>query len=134
MGELKRHPDRYINIVMAFLAIVLIVLFAALIKQYLDLRQARILNDQAIHFSLAGRREPLPNGRADIIQAWMTFDYVNRIFGLPPQYLISALNIESAAYPRIPIYEYAEKRGLNPTAFTKQVQSAVAEHQAANSQ
>lgn len=132
MEELKRHSDRYIYLVMAVLAIVLVVLFAALIKQYIDLRQAQILNDRAVHLSFTGRRIPLPTDRAGLVQPWMTFDYVNRIFGLPPQYLVSALKIDSTAYPRVPLYEYAEKRGLSPTVFTKDVQNAVAGYQAAN--
>ncbi len=134
MEEIKRHSDRYIAIVMVVLGIVLIVLFVALIKQYVDLRQAKILNDQAVRLSFIGRHVPIPTSRADIIQPWMTFDYVNRIFGLPPQYLEAALKITSAKYPRLPLYEYAEKRGLSPTVFTKEVRDAVAGYQTANSQ
>ncbi len=40
----------------------------------------------------------------------MTFDYVNHLFTLPPQYLETTLGITDGRYPRLTIEEYAEVR------------------------
>lgn len=43
------------------------------------------------------------------IEAWMTFKYVNVVFGLPDDVLRDALKIEDPKYPNVPIGKYSKK-------------------------
>src|SRR3989344_3277422 len=56
------------------------------------------------------------------IQGWMTFEYLNVVFKLPPEYLREALSIETAKYPRITLRRYAEQSRIDPPALLRSVQ------------
>ncbi|OGI15101.1 MAG: hypothetical protein A3E38_00560 [Candidatus Moranbacteria bacterium RIFCSPHIGHO2_12_FULL_54_9] len=62
------------------------------------------------------------------IQGWMTFEYLNVVFKLPPEYLREALSIETAKYPRITLRRYAEQSRIDPPALIRSVQEAIAEY------
>ena len=67
------------------------------------------------------------------IQVWMTFDYLNTVFKLPPSYLKSTLNISDPKYPNIHIGGYAKDENLNPAHALDLVKSAITSYgQAAN--
>jgi hypothetical protein len=65
------------------------------------------------------------------ISDWMTFDYLNRIFKLPPTYFKDVLGITDARYPRLSIRRYATTDLLNPGAAVEDVQAAIRNYQAA---
>jgi len=46
----------------------------------------------------------------DQIRGWMTFRYVNLVFGLPPTYLQNSLNIKSVNYPNISLDALAKQQ------------------------
>ena len=41
--------------------------------------------------------------------AWMTFDYINKVFDLPPYYLQEEMNIQDSKYPFITVKQYSQK-------------------------
>ena len=45
-----------------------------------------------------------------LIEPWMTFDYINHIFGLPKDYLSSNLQISNKHYPNLSINKYAREK------------------------
>jgi hypothetical protein len=59
------------------------------------------------------------------IESWMTFDFVNNVYHLPPNYLKDTLHIEDSRYPKIPIGRYAKSIGFTKEDFTNMVQRAV---------
>ena len=59
----------------------------------------------------------------------MTFDYVDHLFSLPPEYLQQTLGITDSRYPRIAIEEYAEDAHLDQAATLAAVKNAVAAYQ-----
>lgn len=61
----------------------------------------------------------------NIIQSWMTFSYINKVFKLPTNYLKNTLNISDSRYPNIPLEDYAEKAKIKTADFTTKVQDAV---------
>ena len=60
-----------------------------------------------------------------MIQSWMTFNYINKVFKLPTNYLKNTLNISDSRYPNIPLEDYAEKAKIKTADFTTKVQDAV---------
>jgi hypothetical protein len=62
---------------------------------------------------------------AGYIESWMTFDYVNVVFGLPPSYLSDALHVTDARYPHLSISRWAREEATTSPAMLGAVQSAV---------
>ncbi|MGE5297630.1 MAG: hypothetical protein ACM3KM_00515 [Acidobacteriaceae bacterium] len=62
------------------------------------------------------------------IEPWMTFDYVNRVFGLPPDYVKEKLTIDDPRYPMVEIKSYAKKHSIDPLEFTGKVRETVMEY------
>jgi hypothetical protein len=115
--------------VLVVLALILIWLFILLFQQYNSLRRERILNERAIWMAFASRHTPLPPTEATVIQPWMTFDYINRLFALPRDYLQIALKIKNPHYPQIPLYHYAATQHINSLLFTDEVRNLVQNYQ-----
>ncbi len=63
------------------------------------------------------------------IQPWMTFEYVNRVFKLPPEYLKARLSIKDRHYPRLQINHYANTNRLDVHQAIQSVRTAVEEYQ-----
>jgi hypothetical protein len=131
METLKKNKLNYVKITLAVLVVILIVLFVLLFRQYSDLHRERILNEQAVWLLSARRHAPLPPTEAAIVQPWMTFDYVDRLFALPLTYLQTALQVTDPHYPQIPLYRYAESQHLNPWVFTDEVRNVIKTYQPA---
>lgn len=119
------HNIRYIRYVLITLGVILIILFVFLVVQYRVLRDEQILNDRALRSAALERHAPLPPDEASVIRSWMTFDYVNRIFGLPSDYLRSRLDITDSRYPRLSIGSYAKTAGVDVTTLLNNLEAAI---------
>jgi hypothetical protein len=104
----SKHIERYILALIIIVALVVLALSALLVQQYRRVRQAEHL---AAHHSLLAAlhaKGPITASDVALIQPWMTFDYVNHLFALPPSYLQTSLDIRDARYPRLTVAEEAE--------------------------
>jgi hypothetical protein len=116
----------WIRFALIILALILAALVIFLFLQYRALQRERILNAHEWRWSLfLGREAPLPPGDASVIRAWMTFDYVNKLFALPPDYLRTKLGIADPGYPQLTIAAYAANAGTGTAAALTAVQNAV---------
>ncbi len=77
----------------------------------------------------AGTAAAPPN--VDLLQSWMTFDYVNKVFGAPPQYLKGRLGITDGRYPALSFARYARRNHLQVNDVLDQVKAALKEFVAA---
>lgn len=59
------------------------------------------------------------------IQGWMTFEYINFVFKLPPDYLKQTLSLEGSQYPKTTLKRYANKAGLDTATFVQSVEEVV---------
>jgi hypothetical protein len=73
-----------------------------------------------------GTEQGSPDAAA--IRAWMTFDFINDVFKLPPAYLQSSLAINSTSYPRITIRQAAKLVGISEIDYLLRAQNAVASY------
>ena len=62
------------------------------------------------------------------LQTWMTFDYIDHWFMLPPDYLKTTLAITDDRYPRLTITHWAKDASTTPAAALAQVQNALRAH------
>lgn len=121
------RTDTHIKIVLTLLAVILIVLLAAFLKEYADLKKLEIISPRDAFMNIVDHHGPFTAKDAALIQGWMTFDYVNKIFGLPAGYLKVNLGISDAHYPREVIFKYAEENGLSISATVAKVQDSVSQ-------
>jgi len=120
------HARRYVQYAIVAFAIILGVLFVFLVREYLILRRAQLITDRESSITAALQHKgPLTAADASVIRPWMTFDYVNRLFGLPPDYLKTQLMITNTRYPQLSIGGYANSQHVSQTIFVGQVVSAV---------
>lgn len=63
-----------------------------------------------------------------LIESWMTFDYLNHIFALPPEYLKNTLSISDTRYPKLTLHSYAKRNSIAENAFLSEVKDAVTKH------
>ncbi len=124
------------KIIVAFLALVLIILIVQVWRQYTFIQRAQTIQAIRGHISqdmqqLAAlrRRGPLTAVDSSYIQAWMTFDYINTAFNIPPGYLSNYLanNVRDSSdqYPHISISHYARETATSSAALTIDITSAV---------
>jgi hypothetical protein len=123
------REERRIYYILIALGVVLIVLFVVFVAQYRALRRMQILNTHELHVSeILSHHAPLAPGDADTIRSWMTFNYVNKLFALPPNYLEMQLQINDAHYPQLTIAGYASAAHLDATTFLASVENAVRDY------
>lgn len=61
----------------------------------------------------------------DKIQKWMTFDFINRSFSLPDDYLKNQLSITDIKYPKITLGRVSVSKGEDVNIFTNRVKDSV---------
>ncbi|MBP6888593.1 MAG: hypothetical protein KBC21_02705 [Candidatus Pacebacteria bacterium] len=73
----------------------------------------------------AHRRHPVSKSNISQISAWMTFDYINRVFELPDSYLRDVLTIDSKKYPSITLRRYAHEKNLDTSTLVEKIQNSI---------
>jgi len=117
---------RVIQVAMVILAALLFILIFFLVRQSMILRREQVLSARELWISnLLKRRGPPTQSDVVFVQAWMTFDYVNQLFGIPPDYLQHQLSISDPGYPHITISGYARHYNLNVAAFLADIDRAL---------
>ena len=122
-NSIKNRLPLKITLVISVLAV--IILSALLVRQYQHIRHLDYISAhrQSFFKSLHGSG-PLTAADVSSIQIWMTFNYIDRAFVLPPAYLQTNLNIIDSRFPNITIAEYAKDIGLPDAAALMKVQDA----------
>ena len=81
-----------------------------------------------MHLRPSPRRQAWTINDLSRIQAWLTFDYLNFVFRLPPTYLEGKLPTPDSHYPNISIESYADRHGLGHTQFLETVRGDVSSY------
>lgn len=63
------------------------------------------------------------------IESWMTFDFLNKAFGLPPEYLKNQLDISDKKYPHLTVDNLAKNTGENSGAVLSKVKKLIEDFQ-----
>ena len=113
------------RIALGIIIVILVALFIVAIgAHYIEYRSA----PSGARASWAARlhmHQPLTVNDVGSIQTWMTFDYINHIFSLPPQYIQSSLSITDTRYPRMTLAQYAGDIGASQTTVLAHVEQVV---------
>lgn len=119
------QANRHIPFVLVLLILILLVLIMTFIKEYEGVKKLETLSPHETFASILKHRGPFTANDVPLIQGWMTFDYVNKIFGLSSNELETNLGITDTSYPRETLFRYAERHHVNTAVFVDEVQGAV---------
>jgi hypothetical protein len=125
LGEHTRNESRFLKAALITALVLLILLALLLIAQYRGLERENLMPQHHSILSSLRQSGTLGPQDADRIESWMTFDYIDHIFSLPPTYLQTALSIQDPRFPRLTIEEYSEDAHLNLSETLGAVQAAV---------
>jgi hypothetical protein len=120
-----KRIEKYLKIILVIAIGTLIVLSVLLVGEYRQIGRLEFAASHESLFEALRTREPMNVTDVSSIAEWMTFDYLNHLFGLPPQYLQTTLMVTDSRYPRLTLHEYAEDHGVSQSTFLIQVQNAV---------
>lgn len=123
--EKERKKRYYANIFLAGLVALLVLLIFLLSREYERLSRLPLFPEGGSFASELRARRVLSPASAGAVRSWMTFEYVNRLFALPPGYLKTALRIADARYPKMTVGSYAKRLGVSPAAFLSEVENAI---------
>ena len=124
---LKNLPPIYKGLILALLIFCLGIATGGLYRQVsqtpAELRRAESF--------ISAHHQKFPKTASDVdsIQTWMTFDYMNRIFILPPNYLKTKLEITDTRYPRLTLQRFLKENQTGKTvASLSEIQNAVRDY------
>lgn len=120
-----RHENESLTLRALAMALLFVILVVA---AYL------LIGDVAFHRAIApltGPRhlrtvlQPAKPPTVDEVAGWMTFEYLDRVFALPPEALKDALGITDPRYPRLSIRRWASAAGLDQALALERVKQAI---------
>lgn len=132
MSHVENKPQRYIKYTLIILGVILLVLCIFFVVQYRAVRRSEVMSSRELWFSLILKNHgALTVNDVNVIRPWMTFDYINRLFRLPADYLKARLNISDVHYPQVSLSGYARHNHLDSATFLVTVDHAVRDYLAA---
>ena len=83
--------------------------------------------DQKIHFAGLIQHHAMGSADVDLIEPWMTFEYLSISFTVPETYLESSLSISTSTqvFSNITLVRYARTVGTTTDSFVMTVRNAV---------
>lgn len=119
---MSKHQNQNFSFTSSLLTIILAVAcLAAILWLIISVDRAYRLGNLLSRTSRQELRKPNP----DNIQSWMTFDYINRIFKLPPEYLKTQLTITDRKYPNIEIKNYAKSQNEDVNTIIENLKQSI---------
>jgi hypothetical protein len=130
MKNMESHPRRaYTTTEKIFIAVLSLLCIASFTWFVINARAYYAAGDlEPVHHQRYADAQPRQHIPPNSIQSWMTFDYINVVFGLNPSYLQSKLAIMDKHYPNIRIDTYARRNKLNQQSLLQNIQQLVNQH------
>jgi hypothetical protein len=125
MSQKPKNERHLIDWVVASLGVILAVLLFFFVRQYRTLQREEFIATHRAMTSALRNHPLLVANDADTIRSWMTFDYLNGFFKMPPDYLKNQLSISDPAYPKMTINKLAKDTHQNPSSTLVEVQNTV---------
>ena len=125
-SRVKRHIKNSLAIaVIVILVLALAGLCLSFWREYQRLSHVQTTNDQRLKFSSLIHARPATVSDIAYISPWMTFDYINLVFKLPPDFLKTQLSITDPLYPRLSINHASRDMKTVPAELTNSVKSEI---------
>jgi hypothetical protein len=122
----NNHIGRYLGYAMIVLAVVFVALIVFLVLDYRHIRRTAMVSArESWLMAVVHNHGPLTATGVGYVRPWMTFDYINKLFALPPDYLKARLVISDTRYPQLTISKYASGDHLDLAAFLGKLDDAI---------
>lgn len=119
---------RWVRVTVAILGVLLALAVLLIIRQGVILRRAHLMDQRAALSGFVAKHGPLTADETGVIGPWMTFDYVNALFDLPPDFLKTTFRIQDPSYPKLTLARYASTEGYQESEFMDSLRAAVANY------
>ncbi len=120
--------SRFTKIITFTLGALFLLLCFFLVREYLHVRRLNEIKSYKSIISNLRHSQSLTAADVGVIQSWMTFSYLNTLFGLPREYIKQALVISDPHYPNIVIGRYAKSQNMTSTVFVTHIRTIVSEY------
>lgn len=117
---IKRNYKIIITSILIILSIIFSVILISSIKRFQKLGELGA--DHRINGQPTYRHH---KARISDIRTWMTFNYINTIFKIDPNYLKNTLSINDPQYPNLRIDRYIKRNNVNPMQFQIKLGEAI---------
>jgi len=122
----ERH---YLGYAILALAIVFVVLSFVLVVNYRNLWRSTLTGArESLLTAFIHSHGPVTVNDITFVRTWMTFDYINKLFSLPPQYLQSTLGVSDSRYPRLTVSSWAKRANVSSAAAIGILQNALRQY------
>jgi len=128
MPLFNRKQENLTNLLLSLLLILL-----ALLCVFLFFRSFQLIRSHRFSAPPISVHHKISMADVNSIDGWMTFHYINIVFRLPENYLLTNLNIKSGNYSNSTLDKYIENNKLDKTIFINQVKQAVGDYLQSNS-
>ena len=119
---------KYVKIIIVFLLLALFSLCFLFYREYNYLRKIDDINSYKGLIETLRNKKSLSGTDADIVQSWMTFNYLNIIFHIPPNYFKNFLVIADSRYPNLSVGKYAKSVNLSTNILITSVKEAITDY------
>ncbi len=120
---------RLIDWIIAGLGVILAILLFFLVREYQALRRESIINARESWLTATLKdHHHLTVNDVSVIRSWMTFDYLNNLFAVPPEYLKTQLSVKDPTYPKLTIGKFAKDIGQPASSTLEEAQNAVRQY------
>jgi len=133
------HIKKKTLIIVALILAVLLFLAGAylVINNYRNLRRSGVFRQPQYHLRSLRNLYRTPQGHAsiaevDLIRTWMTFNYINKAFNLPADYLKTNLGVTDGKYPNVTIAKSAQEQKESENTYLEKLQAAVRQYLSQN--
>jgi hypothetical protein len=118
--------ERFIQYAIIVLVAALVFLAFFLVRDYRALRRAHVISSRVFLLNMVVKNHGhLTAGDVTVIRPWMTFDYIDRLFGLPADYLKAQLSIADSRYPKLSLSGFAKSERVTSAVIVNEVEVAV---------
>jgi hypothetical protein len=122
----RKTMENSIKYVIIILVSGLVFLLFFLVRDYRILQREQRISARELWLAAVVRNHGhLTANDAAVVRSWMTFDYINHLFGMPAEYMSIQLGIVDPRYPKFLLSDYAKSEHVSSTVVVGEVEDAI---------
>jgi len=121
----NKNHDRLIGYAIITLGAILVALIIFLVFNYRGFRRSAVNIRESSLFAFIHNHSPQTAADVSYVRPWMTFDYINKLFNLPTNYLQTQFMITNSHYPQLTVYSYARSIHEDPARTMSRLDQAL---------
>jgi hypothetical protein len=112
-GTSQGTVERFVAFMIIALIVILGFLVFFLVRDYRSLRREQVISAREFLLGAVVKNHGHQTAsEVTVIRSWMTFDYINQLFGVPAYYLKGQMSITDSRYPKLSLSSYAKESGV----------------------